>query len=137
MITGCSLLIYSGCKPNKIELPETVDASNKNQASTLSLSENGVSIAAATVYSSATGTNSIGSIGVNENLEVGNTSGNRTFVTYRTSGADKSGWAASSAVKLTTWMWPVQVMNTTQDFNDYSSSRNGYHLAIDMTSSWI
>ncbi|HXH98835.1 MAG TPA: M23 family metallopeptidase [Sphingobacteriaceae bacterium] len=135
LLTGSSLLIYSGCKHDKIEPPEIVNASTKNQASTLSLSENGVSIASATVYSTASGTNSIGSIGVNENLEIGNTSGNRTFVTYRTSGADKSGWAASSAVKLTTWMWPVQVMNTTQDFNNYSSSRNGYHLAIDMTSS--
>ncbi|MEJ7692380.1 M23 family metallopeptidase [Daejeonella sp.] len=135
MIASSSLFIYSSCKPEKIEPPETIVESNKKQVSTLSLNENAVSTAAANVYSTAAGTNVIGSIGVNENLEAGNTSGSRTFVTYRTSGADKSGWATSSAVKLTTWMWPVQVMNTTQDFNDYSSSRNGYHLAIDMTSS--
>lgn len=135
LITGTTLMIYSGCKPEKIEQPELVAGSKNEPATTLALNENAVSIASATVYSTASGSTSIGSIGLNENLEVGAASGTRTFVTYRTSGADKSGWAATSAIKKTTWMWPVQVMNTTQDFNAYSSSRNGYHLAIDMTSS--
>ena len=130
---------FAACTKAPLESSETNAASNENTATqsvtSASLNENGVSIASATVYSTASGTNSIGSIGVNENLEVGNTSGTRTYVTYRTSGDNKSGWVASSVVKLTTWMWPVQVMNTTQDFNNYSSTRNGYHLAIDMTSS--
>ena len=132
-----TLLTNTGCKKNLIEQPQSFSVAGETQSSQLSasLSENAVSVSSATVYSTAGGTNSIGSIDVNENLEAGNTSGNRTYVTYRTSGNNKSGWVASSAVKFTNWMWPVQVMTTTQDFNQYSSNRNGYHLAIDMKSS--
>ncbi|MDF3076258.1 MAG: peptidase [Sphingobacteriaceae bacterium] len=134
IMLGCAMVIYSGCKQDSVKQQE-VSASTKNQASVSNLAEDAVSIASATVYSAASGGTAIGSIGVNENLDAGTVSGTRTYVTYKTTGEDKSGWVASSAVRLTSWMWPIQAVNTTQDFNDYYADKGGYHLAIDMTSS--
>lgn len=94
------------------------------------LTPNGVSVSSATAYSTASGSTSIGSIGVNENLTIGSTSGSRTYVTYRTSGADKSGWVSTSAVQSTGYRWPVDCENTTQIFNSSAG-----HLGMDMTSS--
>lgn len=98
------------------------------------LSPNGVSVSSATVYSTASGSTSIGSIGVNENVAINSTSGTRSYITYRTTGADKSGWVSSSAVKSAAWQWPVDCMTMTHDFNQVSSQGRGYHFGIDMIS---
>ncbi|HXH99160.1 MAG TPA: M23 family metallopeptidase [Sphingobacteriaceae bacterium] len=128
-------LCFSACKRDKAEQPEEISAQEAQKDGSVSaFVTNGVSVASATAYSTASGSTTIGSIDINENLRIGSVSGSRTSVTYHTTGADKTGWVASSAVKLTSWMWPVEAVRTTQDFNNYSTSRNGYHLAIDMTS---
>jgi len=69
----------AACTESPPGIFETNAASNESTATqsvtSASLNESSIIIASATVYSTASGTNSIGSIGVNENLEVGNASG--------------------------------------------------------------
>lgn len=131
-----TLCISTSCKRNasdQVDQPN-IEIGAKTDASISAFTPNGVSVASATAYSTASGSTTIGSIGVNENVKIITTSGSRTQITYFTSGADKTGWVASSSVVATGWQWPVKAVNKTQDFHSYSSSRGGYHLAIDLTS---